>query len=333
MIFTKETWKIVGEKYAIYDCAIRSKDRQCFLMYEIQSTPHREVLPRTQFLFTYNDETDPSERYYFSQFGNFDFSRIAYCPEPIPNYVSVDVGCNVFGYDKNHDGEEQGIPRQLIGSELALVITQVARVGSSIYAVGSARRMFKRLGVNQWQDMTTSLPLPSAYTGGDETTIMDFVWNSVHGFSETDIYAVGGAGDVWNFDGTKWKQCNFPSNERLNNVFCANNGMVYIGGNMGSLFVGKSNTWKKVHDGGMVMPWKDVAWFADKLWCGSDYGLWTLDGEKFSVADVPADVKLASGSIDISPDGHHMLTAGPNGASLFDGTTWKVLFSRHDLED
>jgi hypothetical protein len=43
-------------------------------------------------------------------------------------------------------------------------------------------------------------------------------------------------------------------------------------------------------------------------------------------------VQLVSGAIDISPDGKLMLTAGPDGAALFDGQRWEVLFSRHDLE-
>ncbi|QDQ27522.1 hypothetical protein FNU76_14795 [Chitinimonas arctica] len=161
----------------------------------------------------------------------------------------------------------------------------------------------------------------------------DFIWNDAAGYSENDIYAIGGAGDVWHFDGKKWSQCSFPSNERLYNVCCGDDGKVYIGGNMGSLYVGRENSWKKLSDGNYSVPWKDIAWFAGKLWCGSDYGLWEWHGTELVRAPVPADVQLVSGAIDISPDKTLMLTAGPDGAALFDGTKWEVLFSRHDLED
>jgi hypothetical protein len=130
----------------------------------------------------------------------------------------------------------------------------------------------------------------------------------------------------------KWQQFAFPSNEWLFNVCCAGDGSVYIGGNMGSLYVGRENAWTKLHDSSQSVPWKDIAWFGGKLWCGSDYGLWELKGKKLIRAEVPAEVQLSSGALDVSPDGQQLLTAGPNGASIFDGKTWQVLFNRNDLE-
>jgi hypothetical protein len=146
------------------------------------------------------------------------------------------------------------------------------------------------------------------------------------------MYAVGGAGEVWHYDGQEWEQLFFPSNERLFNVCCAGDGNVYVGGNMGSLYVGRGNRWKKLVDGTFSIPFKDIAWFAGKLWCGSDYGLWELKDGALLRAEIPAEAQLVSGAIDITPDGSLMLTAGPNGAALFDGEKWDVLFSRYELE-
>lgn len=330
MVFTKETWQSVGAGFSIYDCAIRSPNRQCFLMYEKQESPHRDPLPAIRFVFTYNDESDPPERYYFQQFGHFGFARLAFCQHPIPNYAAVDTSGQVFGYDKDRSDEEPEHPRDLPSSDLAGVVNQVVRIGQSIYTVGGPRRLHKRLGVGQWQDLSKNVPWPKdVATPGNG---LKYMWRDASGFSESDIYVAGGEGDVMRFDGQKFSKVAFPSNELLHNVHCAGDGRVYIGGNMGSLYVGRENTWKKLAGGDFSVPWKDIAWFAGKLWCGSDYGLWTLEGDKLVRAQVPADVQLTSGAIDISPDGKHMLTAGPDGASLFDGKNWQVLFSRHDFE-
>lgn len=330
MIFTEETWAKVGANYSIYDCAIRSRTRQCFLMYEKQASPHRDPLPKIQFLFTYNDETDPEERYFFKNFGNFGFARLAYCESPIPNYVAVDTEAKVFGYDKDRDGEEPEHPWHVKGSDLAAVVTQVIRIGKNIYTVGGPRRMHRRAGVGQWIDVTANLALPKDVDKPGKG--LSYMWQDAAGFSEQDIYVAGGDGDVWRFDGKKFTQCSFPSNELLFNVCCASDGNVYVGGNMGSIYVGRENKWKKLADGSFSVRWKDIAFFAGRLWCGSDYGLWELKDGKLVRADVPADVQLVSGAIDISPDGKLMLTAGPDGAALFDGQRWEVLFSRHDLE-
>ena len=330
MVFTKETWAKVGKDYSIYDCAIRSPTRQCFLMYESQKSPHRDPLPIARFLFTYNDESDPAERFYATHFGHFGFARLAFSEQPIPNYVGVDTVGHVFGYDKDRSEEEPEHPWRVNGSDLAAVVTQVIRIGQNVYTVGGPRRMYRRGGVGQWIDVTANLALPKDVDKPGKG--LSYLWQDATGFSEQDIYVAGGDGDVWHFDGKKFTQCSFPSNELLFNVCCASDGNVYVGGNMGSIYVGREHKWKKLADGSFSVRWKDIAFFAGRLWCGSDYGLWELKDGKLVRADVPADVQLVSGAIDISPDGKLMLTAGPDGAALFDGQRWEVLFSRHDLE-
>ena len=75
---------------------------------------------------------------------------------------------------------------------------------------------------------------------------LDFGFNDVDAFSKEDMYAVGGAGDVWHCDGQRWTQLPFPSNELLYTVCCAGDGNVYITGNMGALWVGRKDRWKRL---------------------------------------------------------------------------------------
>ncbi|MDN3577726.1 hypothetical protein QWZ03_13180 [Chitinimonas viridis] len=330
-IADKERWDRFFNGFSIYDCAYGYEDRYVFLVYEKTDSPHRDPLPELRIVVA-RMERPMDKRFYRMQFPYFDFARVAYTSSPESEFVAVDIVGQTYGYTPPRSDEEERHPTQLKGAELGATVTQVVRIGQHAYTVGGPRRMHKRLGVSQWEDLTKDLPIPPAYANGD-FTMGNYVWKSAAGFSESDIYTVGGAGDVWHYDGKHWTQCSFPSNERLYNVCCADDGKVYIGGNMGSLYVGKGNQWTKLCDSNFSVPWKDIAWFAGKLWCGSDYGLWELRGEDLIRADIPANVQLVSGAIDISPDKKWMLTAGPDGAALFDGTTWEVLFSRHDLEE
>jgi hypothetical protein len=156
-------------------------------------------------------------------------------------------------------------------------------------------------------------------------------------FSENDMYAAGGQGDLWHYNGTKWRQLPFPSNELLHTICCAGDGNVYITGQNGSLWVGREDRWKKLADGELSLPFKDSEWFAGKLYCGSDYGLWVKHekGQLLPLRDadesVNGDIAMSSGRIDISPDGSLMLTAGPMGASLYDGKKWQLLFNSNLL--
>lgn len=331
MIFTKEIWEDIGLGYVVYDCAVQSRNRQCFILVEDRADPHRDPLPRTRFVFTYNDEIEPRERCYFRGYPHFNFAHVAFTGSPAPSYVAVDLGGTVYSYDRQRDGEEAMHPRALAGTTLSNVLTNVVRVGETIFTVGGPRRVYRRAGIDRWQDTTSALPIPKDFIA-TRSNMADFYWKDLAGFSEVDMYAAGGAGEVWRFDGREWEQLFFPSNERLFNVSCAGDGNVYIGGNMGSLYVGRGNRWKRLVEGDFSVPFKDIAWFAGKLWCGSEYGLWELKDGALVRAEIPAEVHLVSGAIDINPEQSLMLTAGPNGAALFDGKTWDVLFSRFELE-
>ncbi|MBL8508508.1 hypothetical protein [Chitinimonas sp. JJ19] len=330
-MFDAKTWARFGAGFSFYDCAISTDTRFWLLGYEIQDTPHRDPWPRMRIL-SVSLKKDMAERFSYDEFGNFDFARMAFYKGDQTEIVAADLGGLIYSFNALGTREEAPHPIGLAGTDLRATVTQIVRIGQHAYTVGGPRRMHKRLGMNQWEDLTKDLPIPHAYANGD-VPMGDYIWKSAAGFSESDIYAVGGAGDVWHYDGQRWTQCSFPSNERLYNVCSADDGNVYIGGNMGSLYVGKGNQWTKLCDSNFGVPWKDIAWFAGKLWCGSDYGLWELCGKDLIRADIPANVQLVSGAIDISPDKKWMLTAGPDGAALFDGTTWEVLFNRHDLED
>lgn len=330
-IFDATTWKKFGEGFSLYDCAFGYGNRYAFLMYEKQDSPHRDPLPRLRFLMA-RMERPVERRFYFSEFGHFQFARLAYGESPETEFVSVDTFGHVYGYNPPRSDKEHAHPLTVKGSELSALVNQVVRVGTSIYTVGGPRKVHKRVGIGQWQELTDKIPTPKSFINPD-ANLADYFWNDLSGFAENDMYAAGGAGDVWHYNGKRWSKLSFLSNERLYNVHCAANGLVYIGGNMGSLYVGRDNSWKKLSGGDFSVHWKDIAWFAGQLWCGSDYGLWTLGvGDRLERAKVPAEVQLSAGAIDIAPDGKLMLTAGPDGASLFDGKAWQVLFNRQDFE-
>jgi hypothetical protein len=69
---------------------------------------------------------------------------------------------------------------------------------------------------------------------------------------------------------------------------------------------------------------------------GAQEGLWTLDAKAKEVVqlneiETGAPNATNGGRLDLSPDGKYLLTAGPHGACLNDGTGWRRLFSSFDF--
>lgn len=329
MIFDKATWESFAKGYTVYDVAVSSSTRFWLELIEQTASPHRDPLPRTRFL-SVNLKKPLTERFYFHEFGHFKFSRLAFNKGARTEVVAVDTGGHVYCYAADGDKEESSIATQLEGSDLVSAVTGLFRIGEHLYAVATDRRIFQRVNPDEWKEITKGaggIPVDKRSLTGDAG--MSFGFRSVAAFASDDVYAVGGEGDVWHFNGIRWTQLPFPSNELLYTVCCAGDGNVYITGSMGSLWVGHKERWKRLTHGTFSVPFKDSVWFAGRLWCGSDYGLWILQDGKLQAPDLPAEVRTSCGAIDVTPDGSVMLTASATGAALYDGNRWELLFSSY----
>ncbi|WP_051293679.1 hypothetical protein [Pseudoduganella violaceinigra] len=181
------------------------------------------------------------------------------------------------------------------------------------YAVGAGRSIYKRTGVGQWQAMQSGLPKV------ESTNKQGFC--DIDAFSESDMYAVGGHGDVWQFDGVSWRQMGFPSHVQLATVTCAGDGNVYISGEGGSLWVGRKSTWTRIYQGGSSIMWNDVLRFQDRLWLASDYQFCTWNGNELEPVTHQGERVPMSGHMD-AHDGL-LAIASLEYVMAFDGSAWR----------
>ena len=181
------------------------------------------------------------------------------------------------------------------------------------YAVCANRKIYKRENRGKWV-LITDIPEIKGYSG----------FLDMDAFSENDMYAVGGCGDMWRFDGTKWKEQVFPTNEQLGTVTCAPDGNVYVSSEGGSLWVGKGDSWKRVYQGGSSILWNDVLWFDGKLWLASDYQLRVWDGgNELKTVEENGKPVPAYGHMDVH-DGL-LAIASPEFVMTFDGKQWRSI--------
>lgn len=136
-------------------------------------------------------------------------------------------------------------------------------------------------------------------------------------------YCGGGKGDLWHFDGSTWEQCPVPTSMYVESLCCAGDGFVYVGLQSGSVMRGRDDKWKVIHVGSLTLPFKDMVWYDNKVWCTSDYGIWTIEDGKYLEPDLSAKVRSCSGNLSVG-DGV-MLLAGLYGATVYNGKKWTTL--------
>ncbi|MDQ1814460.1 hypothetical protein RBA41_14205 [Massilia sp. CCM 9210] len=337
-IFDQPTWERLIKGFTIYDCAIFREHGFSFIL--VEEKDDRDTLPLTRFLTMAIDK--PMEnRFSCTQSDKYGFTTIAVCEDPL-EYVAVDTSSNVFSVTKARTGSEKPIEDVIdmltYGGSIGIV-KKVVRAAGQIYALGDYRKIYRRIGIEQWIELgkeSKGLPIPAEVLKGNvESDEFGFV--DLSAFSANDMYAVGGEGDVWRFDGVKWHNCPLPTNAYLQSVCCAGDGLVYITEMNGSVWAGRTDSWKRVANADINPGHQpvDAFWFNDRLYLGAQQGIFTIDSKKKEVVPLQSVERDApnptnGGRLDLSPDGKFLLTAGPYGACLNDGTGWRRLFSAFD---
>lgn len=226
----------------------------------------------------------------------------------------------VFVANRDYAEMEQIAPEGAHQASKSFTVKRIVQINGSAYAIGLFRDVFKRIGKASWERIDSGL---SELTQKQiSATALGFL--DLHGLTEDNMYAVGGHGDVWRYDGTRWIQCDFPSNKQLDTVTVAPDGQVYISGQSGSLWVGREDTWTLLYSGGSSVPYNDSRWFNDRLWLISDYQFHIWEEGELRRPTYNGVKLVHAGYMDCLDD--LMLVASNNGTvHISDGTDWKTV--------
>jgi len=242
--------------------------------------------------------------------------------EMTSTFPSMDHKCHIIGSGPAYDDKSLNKDDFVRGA-----ITHMKMIDGWLYACSQGRGFAKRLGKANWSDLGPHTPL-------DEKTYFSEGFEDFDAFSENEIYAAGGNGDVWMFDGKEWRQIPFPSNIPLGTVCCGQDGEVYISGQSGITFRGRNDRWTRLeddYDSDLELSFRDMVWYEDKVWCSSDYGLWVIDNGKVVEADVPDWVSACSG--DLSAGDGILLLSGYGGAVFRENGEWHKIVIFDEMEE
>jgi hypothetical protein len=313
---SERIWKSCVEGFLIADCAIRSKTtialclRKNIPHEDVSWTPDSEIETRL-FLAHLDGDGQSDDSYGCRYLTGYNLPKLGVSTLPLAQallaarntngQVSVMGGGGKFA-DEFIDHGKVPMP------------WRIKTIGGYAYSVGGQRKIYKRIAVGQWDRVLELPPVDAIETVG---------FKDMDAFNDNDIYAVGGHGDVWHFNGERWRQMGFSSNVQLGTVTCAGDGQVYISGEGGSLWVGKQSSWKRVYEGSSSILWNDVLWFDGKLWLSSDYQFRIWDGKSLEPVTHDGKQLWFNGHMDVR-DGL-LAIAGIEQVNVFDGKTWRTI--------
>ena len=312
----KEWWITAVKGFEIVGVSIR--DRSCLQLLSRKAVPPDESgrvldgdIP-TRVTSLYPDSPE-GENVGFQELHGYPYPRLGVSRAPFERPGALVAAMNrdgdVWPFGGGNGPAEQISPGGWPG------VSRLKCLWGFTYCVGGSRDIFKRVAVGQWE-RDNRIPEPKTK---DEMAVSGF--NDLDAFSESDMYAVGGHGDIWHFDGSAWRQMGFPTNEQLATVTCAGDGNVYITSEGGSLWVGQKSTWRLLQEQRSSVLCNDAVWFNGQLWMGSDYALRVWDGKAIVPPTHEGRTILASGHVD-AYDGL-LAVADLWNVSTFDGQTWR----------
>lgn len=183
----------------------------------------------------------------------------------------------------------------------------VSQIAGKAYAVGFNGMVYRLDKSDYWTRIDDGLPAT-------------FNIDAIHGYTDSDIYAVGNNGNLWHFDGKNWQKHELPTNLHLYAVNCAGDGVVYVAGDSGVLMKGNKSIWEIVdHDATEEDIW-DLEWFNGKLYVSTLTNLYWLNGDQLEPVSFGKDKPKSFYQLSAAPG--VLWSVGEFDIMSFDGQQW-----------
>ncbi len=196
-------------------------------------------------------------------------SHLCLTDKPEPTLLCVSENGRVHVATKEGFSEET-IDDSSEGPAHRGALRDVRLIGEHVYVAGMGRQVYRREAPGEWKRIDQGVVIPAT-----EARVSGF--NSIDGFDENDIIAVGWEGEIWRYNGRNWRVQPSPTNVKLERVICVSPETAYACGQAGTLLQGKGDRWDLVQQDATKNQLWGLEWYQKKLWLASLKGLWCMD--------------------------------------------------------
>ncbi|MDX2148815.1 MAG: hypothetical protein SFZ23_14975 [Planctomycetota bacterium] len=160
---------------------------------------------------------------------------------------------------------------QIIGPQEQGMLRDAKRVGNAVVAVGMGRQAYLRGAIGEWRRIDQEILDP----GGDVLNITGF--NAVAGRNADDLHACGFRGEIWHWDGRRWKQEDSPTNVILHAMEIAADGTRFAAGQLGVLMRWRDNSWEVIQHESVSDDIWSLVWYNGRLFGTTEHSIFVLD--------------------------------------------------------
>ena len=317
------TRKEVFAGYNLIGSCIVDHDYFCLVLEEDQIDDEYSTDEGVRVRFTiYNMAREPSKRWGYREFSpGWVSPKVSHVGGR--EFVIADGVGEVyyFGLGANKQYEER-----LTSNKTG--VSALKNIGGTVYGVSACRSVYKRLGPDHWQLEQELRDTYNHHRGGRVS------FRGIDGFSQQDLYAVGGDREVWHFDGENWSPIDIGSRQkfRCNAVCCAEDGYVYIVGEYGKVARGRGEEWKVYHPDDYASDFFSVVSYQGRVFAGTEHSTYLI-GEDLvpQVYDFEGQFAPIAGKYLYSAHGKLLVANHWNQVALFDGEKWLNINGCHDI--
>lgn len=194
---------------------------------------------------------------------------------------------------------------------------EVRTVGDGVVCVGMGRQTYA------WNDGHPWTPIHTPQMVERQSLLEISGFNSVHGLSLSDFYAVGMNGEIWRCHAGVWQREDSPTNLALHRVRAMPDGRLVAVGQMGLILLRENGLWRETLRLDVDDVW-DVCPHGNGLYVATTDALYRLDSHLGQADPVPvADVETF-GHLD-SAEGVLWSAGAEDIAYTVDGQRWEIV--------
>lgn len=303
---SKQIWSEFCEGYSFTDCAIRNEN-MIYLLAEEDKSPERPVSKMQLLLLVQEEE---HIEYGYTSFDESFWAMICTSDKPVEQGLVIQaLGGSVIPTG----GPQRNWPAEDVKANELVPVRKSKKIDGYPWVVGSNRSVFQRRDIGKWFPVDNGL---RDHPGKADADFLD-----IDGFNSQDVYAVGGGGDIWHYDGNVWTPCGFPTNDKLTAVCCAGDGNVYVAAKY-KLWKGRLNRWEAAHELNLSGTVDDLRWFDNKIWGCGKYDFFYWDGVALETEVIHQGKPLSlMGTMDCCEQ--FLLVGRRKSVWVFNGQEWK----------
>ncbi len=306
----KETRELLSG-FTITGCAIRSEGEMALVAQDWSYDDPME--PHETRIFIYKPNRSPDEQWGSAGLGTCREMLVSPLYTNDERWLFVSSTGDLFIVDDNaadFDSPIEGGVGYIWGVQL------ISK--SRPYFVGPHRKVIQRNKKN----VTTRVHSASLDN-------MDLVQKQgfcdLDGFAENDIYACGGLGDLWHYDGTNWHFIDLTTNASFYKICCGADGKVYVLADARFLFVGRNDVWAEIKFDEFEGLIGDMQWYKDRLMIVTERACYELINNMVVPSQIIEDCPLKEYAY-LACYQETIFLANTVESAFFDGSKWaKVL--------